>query len=285
MAPATHPLLEDVTVTPEGLRAGLTLRAEESWLTHHATGETRLSLGLFLPELARAALARQTGADVAGLRHLVWGRPVAVNGHPRRLSLAIRQDAAGLFYQVTADGEEAAPCHLGELLPHEAEAFRALSLDAAAFAAGADVLPAFRDFAARCAAHSGPPAPEAASVQALRRDGDVLTARLTRAAGGSNGMVIDPLCLDAVWRVLAFAENEKDGALPFPYALGSLTLEPAAQAGLPEALWLRLSRRAADEGWVLSLHDAGGQTLMTLNGVLTAPHEALAEIRFEEEAL
>ncbi|RKQ70071.1 SDR family NAD(P)-dependent oxidoreductase [Oceanibaculum indicum] len=285
LAPAGHPLLEEVIVTPEGLHVGLTLRAEESWLTHHATGETRLSLGLFLPELARAALARQTGASVAGLRHLVWGRPVAVNGHPRRLSLAIRQDAAGLFYQVMADGEEMAPCHLGEALPPEAEAFRAPSLDPASMQAGEDTLPSFREFAARCAAHSGPPAPEAASVQALHRDGDMLTARLTRAAGGSGGMVIDPLCLDAVWRVLAFAENGESGALPFPYALESLTLEPAAQAGLPEALWLRLSRRSADAGWVLSLHDAGGQTLMTLNGVLTAPHEALAEIRFEEEAL
>ena len=286
---ATHPLLEDATVTPEGLRAGLTLRAEEPWLTHHATGETRLSLGLFLPELARAALARQTGGHVAGLRHLVWGRPVAVNGQPRRLTLSVRQDSGGLFYRVTADGEEIAPCHLGEALPPEAEAFRASPLDPAGFEGGADVLPAFRAFAARCAAHSGPPAPEAAAVQALRRDGDVLTARLTRPAGALHGMVIDPLCLDAVWRVLGFAEGGESGAglgaLPFPYAMESVTLEPAAQAGLPEALWLRLWRRVDEAGWTLALHDAGGQTLLTLDGVLTAPHDALAEIRFEEEPL
>ncbi|WP_439515180.1 SDR family NAD(P)-dependent oxidoreductase [Oceanibaculum nanhaiense] len=285
VAPAGHPLLEEVIVTAEGLRAGLTLRAEEPWLTHHATGETRLSLGLFLPELARASLARQTGGPVAGLRHLVWGRPVAVNGHPRRVRLAVRQDSAGLFYQVTADGEEAAPCHLGELLPPDAEAFRAPALDPAGFQTGEDVLPAFRTFAARCAAHSGPPAPEAANVQEVCRDAGGLTARLTRPAGAAHGTVIDPLYLDAVWRVLAFAESAETGALPFPYAMESVTLEPAAQAGLPEALWLRLWRRADDTGWIVALHDAGGQTLLTLEGVLTAPHETLAEIRFEEEAL
>ncbi|WP_430435872.1 polyketide synthase dehydratase domain-containing protein [Oceanibaculum nanhaiense] len=205
------------------------------------------------------------------------------------MRLAVRQDSAGLFYQVTADGEEAAPCHLGELLPQDAEAFRAPTLDAATFAAGADVLSAFRTFAARCATHSGPPAPEAAAVQELRFEDGVLTARLTRPAGAAHGMVIDPLYLDAVWRVLAFAEGGESGtgsgALPFPYAMESVTLEPAAQAGLPEALWLRLWRRADDSGWTLSLHDAGGQTLLTLDGVLTAPHDALAEIRFEEEPL
>jgi hypothetical protein len=102
-------------------------------------------------------------------------------------------------------------------------------------------------------------------------------------------MVIDPLCLDAVWRVLGFAEGGESGAglgaLPFPYAMESVTLEPAAQAGLPEALWLRLWRRVDEAGWTLALHDAGGQTLLTLDGVLTAPHDALAEIRFEEEPL
>lgn len=267
----SHPLLDG---RPGSARFSVLIQGDEPFATSHATGTDRVLLGLFLPELARAAAERAGGQAVHGLKHLVWGAPVRVNGKPRQLSVTIEADSEGLLYRVTADGDEAAPCHLGEILKEDEAALPLASMAPEALRSGIDASDAFRRFAADCAAHSGPPAPEAAQVREVWRQDDDLMARVVHSGDGA---ALDPLILDAVWRLAAFRANgwrAEGGPLPFP-----LAIERAVTAGaVPAEFFVRVWTRPGEIHPSIALLDDQGIARLCLDGLRTAHFTELAEI-------
>lgn len=236
-------------------------------------------LGLFLPELARAAAERATGRPVRGLKHLVWGAPVRVNGKPRQLDVTIEADSEGLLYRVAADGEEATPCHVGEILTADEAAMplELLAPDASPSRIGTS--DAFRRFAAGCDAHSGPAAPEAAQVREVWRQGDDLMARVVHSGDGAG---FDPLVLDAAWRLAAFRANgwrAEGGPLPFP-----LAMERALTAGaVPPEFFVRVWTRPGEIHPNIAVLDDRGVARLCLDGLRTAHFTELAEILVGED--
>ncbi|MBE0533179.1 MAG: SDR family NAD(P)-dependent oxidoreductase, partial [Rhodospirillales bacterium] len=280
MAPQTparsHPLLD---ARPGPARFSVLIQGDEPFVTSHATGTERVVLGLFLPELARAAAERATGRVVRGLKHLVWGAPVRVNGKPRQLCVTIEADSEGPLYRVAADGEEATPCHVGEILTED-EVVMPLELVAPeASPSRIGTSDAFRRFAAGCDAHSGPAAPEAAQVREVWRQGDDLMARV---AHSGDGAAFDPLVLDAAWRLAAFRANgwrAEGGPLPFP-----LAMERALTAGpVPPEFFVRVWTRPGEIHPNIALLDDQGVARLCLDGVRTAHFTELAEILVGEE--
>ncbi len=267
----SHPLLD---ARPGPARFSVPIQGDEPFVTSHATGTERVVLGLFLPELARAAAERATGRPVLGLRHLVWGAPMRVNGKPRQLDVTIEADSEGLLYRVAADGEEATPCHVGEILTGD-EAAMPLDLiapDASPSRVGTS--DAFRRFAAGCDAHSGPAAPEAAQVREVWRQGDDLMARVVHSGDGAG---FDPLVLDAAWRLTAFRANgwrAEGGPLPFPLAMDrALTAGP-----VPPEFIVRVWTRPGETHPNIAVLDDQGVARLCLDGLRTAHFTELAEI-------
>ncbi len=273
-----HPMLDGATARGEIARFSISLTGDEPYLTSHLSADRRLVLGLFLPELARAALERAGSRPVHGLRHLLWGSPLAVNGHPRHLTVVVGDDGQGLLYRVVADGEEADPWHFGAAVASEELLERPGRAETPATGAGTDLGDAYRAFAERCAIHSGPAAPEAASVGRVSLVGDRLVAELRRPrgeAGTSGGMLFDPAWLDAAWRLLAFRLG---GHLAAPATAGALR-PPVAIESL--AAWASAGERAVlhMEGGdgrplVLSLYDEQGNACMVMRDVRLGSLEA-----------
>ena len=251
--PAAHPLPERVRV-----------HGDEDFLTAQVDGDCRLSLGLFLPEMARASAERHAGRPVRGLARLLWGAPVRVNGTPRRFETVMDEDESGLFYRVVVDGDDDAPCHLGEVLEQAPVPVPLTGLED-----GADVTPSWRDFAGRLAVHSGPPAAAAPAVLSVRRLGGAITARLRRGTQGAPPF--DPLLLDAAWRLFAFAAGTCPMA--FPHAVESLW----AARDVPTEFVVR----AGGDTLVVAAGD--GTPCLIATGLRLGRPEDLAEIRFAEE--
>ncbi|SOC15856.1 SDR family NAD(P)-dependent oxidoreductase [Stappia indica] len=266
-----HPMLDEGRARGEIARFSVPLTGEEPSLTSHLSADRRLVLGLFLPELARGALERASGRPVHGLRHLLWGSPLAVNGHARQLTVVVGDDGQGLLYRVVADGEEAEPWHFGAAAAEDQLPRRPGRVEPLAPGAGTDLGEAYRAFAERCAIHSGPPAPEAASVGRVSLVGDRLVAELRRPrgeAGLAGGMLFDPAWLDAAWRLLAFRLS---GHLAAPATAGALKPPVAIES---MAAWASAGERAVlhVEGGnglplVLSLYDEQGNACMVMRDV------------------
>ncbi|MQX35684.1 SDR family NAD(P)-dependent oxidoreductase [Roseospira navarrensis] len=280
--PAPHPLLDGSDAPGTLARFTLPVQRDGVALTTHEDGARRLLLGLSLPELARAAVARATGRPVATLRHLVWGRPLALNGGPRLVEVTVAVDADGALYRMAAPGQEATPCHLGSVAPDD-PGTPVAALTAEAAAVGADVSDAYRAFADACAVRSGPPAPEASAVRWVRRAGDTLTAELARPAGVP-ALAFDPAHLDAAWRLVAFLEADAAGAaanvgvLPVPLAAGRMTA-PAPQ---PSRVILRLGP-GADRSLTLSLHHPDGTASLVIEDLRRVALDHCRDIRLDEE--
>ncbi|WP_067221784.1 SDR family NAD(P)-dependent oxidoreductase [Stappia indica] len=266
-----HPMLDGAAARGEIARFSVALTGEEPSLTSHLSADRRLVLGLFLPELARGALERAGGRPVHGLRHLLWGSPLAVNGHSRQLTVVVGDDGQGLLYRVVADGEEAEPWHFGAAAAEDQLPRRPGRMEPLAPGSGTDLGEAYRAFAERCAIHSGPAAPEAASVGRVSLVGDRLVAELRRPrgeAGLAGGMLFDPAWLDAAWRLLAFRLG---GHLSAPATAGALKPPVAIES---MAAWASAGERAVlhVEGGnglplVLSLYDEQGNACMVLRDV------------------
>lgn len=265
------------------------INGDEPFLTTHTSGTERLMAGLFLPEIARNALERLSGKPVHSLQHLLWGRPVPVNGKPRDLTVIGMSDSEGLLYQVEADGEEGRPWHLGTV-GAEADGLRERkSLDETGSLSGADLTPVFRDFAERCAIHSGPPSAEMATVSEVRRDGDVLLARLVLPRGSAEdrqGLLFDPFVLDAVWRLLTFrtggwvADAGAGNALAFPLSMERMT----GFSSLTDRAIVRIDGGSDSVGLTVELYGADGRECLRLEGVRLTRLEQSRDIRIGEEA-
>ncbi|MCW2306576.1 SDR family NAD(P)-dependent oxidoreductase [Rhodobium gokarnense] len=248
----------------------------EPWLTSDVGGVDRRLLGLFLPELARAAAERMTGAPVRHLTHLLWGRPVVVNGRPRDLTLAVMADAEGLLYRIEADGEAATPCHLGSLsTAPEAEP---ATVEPAALLGGTDATAKFAAFARRLAAPS-PQSPEMARATDVRHDGSTISARLERPRGAQPaGALFDPLFLDPVWRLVPFASGRADARLALPMSIAAMTGFSAPG----DTAFVRIEDVAS--GVSATLFDAGGRETLRIEGIRTVPFDRSRDILLGEEA-
>lgn len=283
------PILGDSPVEGEIGRMTIHIAGDEPFLTSHVNGE-RLLTGLFLPEMARGALERLSGQPVFGLKQLLWGRPVRVNGKPRALTITVMSDAEGLLYQVEADGEEGRPCHLGSGIARLSGSEAQGQIATGEIGAGVDITGIFRKFDDNCSIRSGPPTPEMARVSEVTRDGDTLTARLVFPRGSAaerDGLLFDPYALDAVWRLLAFreaglvADGGPANALPFPLSAEAIS----AFASLGEEALVRItggSDRNASAGTSVRLYDAAGEECLRLEGIRLSALEKNREIRMEE---
>ncbi len=241
-------------------------------MSHYVSGAERLLLGLFYPEMARAAGEMAAGRPVRALRRMVWGKPAQINGEPRDLAVVLAPGDEGLLYRICPDGDESRPCHVGELVLDQPSAgwppLPLLQLPPA----GRDLTDAFRAAA-----------PRAGAVRQLLQSGDDLVAHIRLERGALDAMVIDPLMLDTLWELVAF--QERSNGLPgprFPYALASLLQD----GPLPQEGWVRLWRRGGEvAGLSLLLADSTGRPCLLLDGLLTELVEALPALHFESQAL
>ncbi len=272
-------------------RITIRINGDEPFLTTHLNGEKRLVTGLFLPEVARGALERLSGKPVSGLKHLIWGKPVSVNGKPRQFTVTVLSDGEGLLYRVEADGEDQRPCHLGSDAgePERREPSRKLAIGEAL--PGTAITETYRQFAERCSVHSGPPTPEMARITEVSQDGDTLMARVSLSRGTlaeGSGMVFDPYVLDPVWRLLAFCNGDSvadagaGNALGFPSSVETMT----GFATMTNEMLVRLVRRSgpsASASFNVELYNENGVEAMRLQGVKLSALESSRDIRLEED--
>ncbi|WP_346900170.1 SDR family NAD(P)-dependent oxidoreductase [uncultured Roseibium sp.] len=265
------------------------INGDEPFLTTHTSGTERLLAGLFLPEIARNALERLSGKPVRSLQHLLWGRPVPVNGKPRDLTVIGMSDSEGLLYQVEADGEEGRPWHLGTVGTEPDSLGERRSLDVAGALPGADITQVFRNFTELCAIHSGPPSAEMATVGEVHRDGDALLARLVLPRGSAEdrqGLLFDPFVLDAVWRLLTFraggwaADAGAGNVLAFPLSIERMT----GFSSLEDKAIVRIGGGSDSAGLTVELYGADGLECLRLDGVRLTRLEQSRDIRIGEEA-
>ncbi|MBD1544677.1 SDR family NAD(P)-dependent oxidoreductase [Roseibium aggregatum] len=288
----TRPVAGSLLGTPpqEGEigQVAVRINGDEPFLTTHTSGTERLMAGLFLPEIARNALERLSGEPVRSLQHLLWGRPVPVNGKPRDLTVIGMSDSEGLLYQVEADGDEGRPWHLGTVAAEPDGLRERKSLDETGSLPGADITPVFRDFAERCAIYSGPPSAEMATVSEVRRDGDALLARLVLPRGSAEdrqGLLFDPFVLDAVWRLLTFraggwvADAGAGNALAFPLSMERMT----GFSSLEDKAIVRIDGGSDSVGLTVELYGADGRECLHLEGVRLTRLEQSRDIRIGEE--
>ncbi|WP_417675559.1 SDR family NAD(P)-dependent oxidoreductase [Roseibium sp.] len=289
LRPVQGPLLGKAPQEGEIGQVAVRINGDEPFLTTHTSGTERLMAGLFLPEIARNALERLSGKPVRNLQHLLWGRPVPVNGKPRDLTVIGLSDSEGLLYQVEADGEEGRPWHLGTVGAEPDSLGERKSLEVASPLPGVDITPAFRDFAELCAIHSGPPSAEMATVSEVRREGDALLARLVLPRGSADdrqGLLFDPFVLDAVWRLLTFrvggwvADAGAGNALAFPLSIERMT----GFSSLEDKVIVRIDGGSDSVGLRVELYGADGRECLRLEGVRLTRLEQSTDIRIGEEA-
>ncbi|MBK5948466.1 hypothetical protein CCR93_03165 [Rhodobium orientis] len=276
-APArATPLLGSHPTAGEVGRMTVRIDGTEPWLSCDVSGADRRLLGLFLPELARAAAERMTGAPVRRLSHLLWGRPVVVNGRPRDLTVVVMADDEGFLYRIEADGEAATPCHLGSL--GSDPDVKPATVAPADLLRGADATAEFAALAERLAA-SGPPSPEMARAIEVRRDGAAISARLDLPRGSEpTGALFDPLYLDAVWRLVLFASGADGARLALPMSVAAMT----GFAAPGESALVRIVDAA--DGLSATLFDAVGKESLRIEGIRTVPLGESRDIRIREEA-
>lgn len=283
-----HPMLRSLPSTGEIGSLTIRLNGNESYLTTHTSGEERLITALLLPEMARSALERLSGTPIRSLEHLLWGRPVAINGKPRNLQVSAMSDPEGLLYRLEVDGDDGSPCHLGSVGPSSDEASRNRYENFSGTPAGADITSTFQTFAEHCAIYSGQPAPEMAKVGEVYREGDNLLARLLLPRGSLNdqqGMVFDPFVLDAVWRLMTFrfagwqADAGAENALAFPHSVE--TIQSFAPVG--ETSLVRISGDFGTEGHrgaKVELFNSDGLECLRVEGIRLTKQEQSRDIVF-----
>ena len=229
-----------------------------------------LLLGLFYPEMARAAGEMASGQVVRALRCMVWGRPATINGRPRDLSVVLAPGDEGLLYRICPDGDDSRPCHVGELVPEPQATGWSMPVGAAHAPAptGQDVTAAFRAAV-----------PRASAVQQVLRSGDDLFAQVRMTHDALEAVVIDPLMLDALWALVTFHEHQHGLPGPrFPHALARLLQD----GPLPHEGWVRLWRSGGETaGLSLLLSDRQGRACLWLDGLLTERVEALPTLHFD----
>jgi acyl transferase domain-containing protein/acyl carrier protein/enoyl-CoA hydratase/carnithine racemase len=285
-SPDASALLGKAPAEGELGRRVIRLDGTEAYLTTHMSGEERLSLGLFLPEIARTTLERLSGTPVQRLQHLLWGGPVAINGHPRDMTVVVLSDAEGLLYRVEADGEGA--CHFGSAAPDEPGLPARTILPPGERERGTDAGAAYRLFADGCAIASGPPSPEMAGIGSVRRDAGTLIADLRLPRGAeSPGHWFNPFFLDAVWRLLTFRARDGAGARPdrsdlmFPFSIEAMT----GFAPLADTAVVRIRSADGDDAGAcqVQLFDAEGEECLRLDGVKLVSLESSWDIHLDEE--
>ena len=241
-----HPLIDRDASVPGALRYTRILRGDEPFSGSYPSGADRLLPGLFYPEMARAAAELATQRRVRGVKNLVWGRPARINGKPSELSVVFENDADALLYRVCADGEKATPCHLGELVLNDDRMFRPERLD----------MNRARRLLRGCDVH--------------RENGEVL-ARLADVSGTAG----DASYLGALWRLL----DVRSGDDPrFPYTLRSMTHDGPIAAGCIARIW-----HSQPGSLTIALYDEEGMPHLTLDGLVMARLDDLAEIVLDEE--
>lgn len=122
--PTTSSQLEEVVLSiPQFKESSLILNGTESWLNRYEIDGEKLLPGFFYLSLALAATEKTASKKVVGLKNIVWGSPVAINGHARELQVVIESDEQGLIYHIVADGDESVAYHVGEVLLESDEVF------------------------------------------------------------------------------------------------------------------------------------------------------------------
>ncbi|WP_417694849.1 SDR family NAD(P)-dependent oxidoreductase [Roseibium sp.] len=283
-----HPMLSPLPEAGEIGNLAIRLTGNEPYLTTHTSGEERLITALLLPEVARSAMERLAGTPIRSLEHLLWGRPVAINGKPRNLQVSAMSDPEGMLYRLEIDGADASPCHLGSVGPSVTDANRSRYEGFSGTPTGVDITSTFEAFSGHCAVYSGQPAPEMAQVDKVYRDGEVLLGRLALPRGTETdrqGMVFDPFVLDAVWRLVTFrmagwrADAGDENALAFPLSLETLqSFAPVSQNSL-----LRISGDCSADGVrgaKIELFNSDGLECLRLEGLRLTKQQQIRDIVF-----
>ena len=226
------------------------VRGDDPNLAYAHRNNERLLHGLGYLEMARSAAAK-TEEGVCGLKNLMWGQPLALNGYPRELHVELTEDRDGVLYQIYPDLEEAVPCHLGEVMLHAAEGFWPEALDVTSLAErmrGRDRLQSEQE----------------------------LVMPLHCRLKTSTGRPLDSIHLHALWPEVGRFVG-RDAADLFPVAMASVR----CAGDLPEQTWLRVWRRGP--GLTVALFDLQGKPLLVLDGLMTANEKELRALSLAEE--
>ena len=228
-------------------------------------GGDRQLTGLFLPEMARAAVERLSGQPVRGLAHLMWGAPIRLNGKGRSLDILISSDAEGLLYRVASDGDEVSPYHLGEVLSaaEVEKSFRPDDLALDRLGIGETIE---HDFAI--------PSGSSLYVMDVRQDSAELSVRIRRTDGnGGSGKagLFDADYLEVARLLTDFWQFKGRKAKNENTALAPLAIKSLVAYGpLADVDWLRIWNRAdvdEQQSTVVAFYGADGTVRLVLDDI------------------
>lgn len=106
-----HPLVHDNTSDFSGQRFSSLFSGDEFFLADHVVKDQKLLPGVAYLEMAREAVALAAGTSGNGdtrirLTNIVWARPVAVNGRPVKVHIALSpKDDGEISYQIYSQQE------------------------------------------------------------------------------------------------------------------------------------------------------------------------------------
>ena len=85
-------------------------------MSNNGLGETKFLPGLVYLEMARAAGVFATDTPVSGLKNMVWGPPIGINGRSQCISVSIHKKDTDIYYDITTEEKQKITHHFGEII-------------------------------------------------------------------------------------------------------------------------------------------------------------------------
>jgi hypothetical protein len=267
---------------PQFSNSSKTLKGTESWLNRYEIDGEKLLPGFFYPAMALAAAEKATSKKVVGLRNLVWGSPVAINGHARELQVVIESDEHGLIYHISADGDETVAYHVGEVILDFNEGYWPAEFDLKKNLSATDLTKKFIKF----------------SKQEILMNFEISSVLLNEmqlvawvSQKDQTTKIATSLPLNFIWDLYSFYMMEcidiesietvqnknKKLATHFPFMLNSIQQD----GPLPDNFIIRVWSNSANRSVNIEIFDSDGKPKLVLEGLMAKDYSNLSQIRLQ----
>lgn len=275
-------IVEEIHVMPQFSNSSKTLKGTESWLNRYEIDGEKLLPGFFYPAMALAAAEKATSKKVVGLRNLVWGSPVAINGHARELQVVIESDEHGLIYHISADGDETVAYHVGEVILDFNEGYWPAEFDLKKNLSATDLTKKFIKF----------------SKQEILMNFEISSVLLNEmqlvawvSQKDQTTKIATSLPLNFIWDLYSFYMMEcidiesietvqnknKKLATHFPFMLNSIQQD----GPLPDNFIIRVWSNSANRSVNIEIFDSDGKPKLVLEGLMAKDYSNLSQIRLQ----
>jgi hypothetical protein len=275
-------IVEEIHVMPQFSNSSKTLKGTESWLNRYEIDGEKLLPGFFYPAMALAAAEKATSKKVVGLRNLVWGSPVAINGHARELQVVIESDEHGLIYHISADGDETVAYHVGEVILDFNEGYWPAEFDLKKNLSATDLTKKFIKF----------------SKQEILMNFEISSVLLNEmqlvawvSQKDQTTKMATSLPLNFIWDLYSFYMMEcidiesieavqnknKKLATHFPFMLNSIQQD----GPLPDNFIIRVWSNSANRSVNIEIFDSDGKPKLVLEGLMAKDYSNLSQIRLQ----